>query len=80
MLYIFPNISVVAMRLSNESSKCPGAVPPAVLKVDSRNLPVLSLADSNRVRAGDVCLALGNPLGIGQTVPLASSCRATGRA
>jgi serine protease Do len=40
----------------------------AVLKVSSSNLPVLSLADSDRVRVGDICLALGNPLGIGQTV------------
>jgi S1-C subfamily serine protease len=29
---------------------------------------VLTLADSDRVRVGDVCLAVGNPLGVGQTV------------
>ncbi len=40
----------------------------AVLKIDATNLPVLALADSDKVRVGDVCLAVGNPLGIGQTV------------
>jgi Do/DeqQ family serine protease len=42
----------------------------AVLKVDASSLPVLSLGDSDRVRVGDVVLALGNPLGIGQTVTM----------
>jgi serine protease Do len=40
----------------------------AVLKIDAANLPVLALGDSDRVRVGDVVLAIGNPLGIGQTV------------
>ena len=42
----------------------------AVLKINASNLPVLSLGDSDRVRVGDVVLALGNPLGIGQTVTM----------
>jgi serine protease Do len=42
----------------------------AVLKIDARNMPVLSLGDSDRVRVGDVVLAIGNPLGIGQTVTM----------
>lgn len=42
----------------------------AVLKVDGNNLPVLALGDSDRVRVGDVVLAIGNPLGIGQTVTM----------
>jgi serine protease Do len=42
----------------------------AVLKVDANNLPVLSLGDSDHVRVGDVVLALGNPLGVGQTVTM----------
>jgi Do/DeqQ family serine protease len=48
-----------------------GSDPPsdlAVLKIDARDLPVLALGDSNRVQVGDVVLAIGNPLGIGQTV------------
>ena len=40
----------------------------AVLKIDASNLPVLALGDSDKVRVGDVCLAVGNPLGLGETV------------
>jgi serine protease Do len=50
-----------------------GSDPPsdlAVLKVNASNLPVLVLGDSDRVRVGDVVLALGNPLGVGQTVTM----------
>jgi serine protease Do len=39
-----------------------------VLKIDSRDLPVLPLGDSDRVRVGDIALAIGNPLGLPQTV------------
>jgi serine protease Do len=42
----------------------------AVLKVNASNLPVLSLGDSDRVRIGDVVLAIGNPLGVGETVTM----------
>ena len=42
----------------------------AVLKIDATNLPVLALGDSEKVRVGDVVLAIGNPLGIGQTVTM----------
>ena len=54
-------------------AKLVGADPPsdlAVLKIDATNLPVLTLGDSDRMRVGDVVLALGNPLGIGQTVTM----------
>ena len=50
-----------------------GADPPsdlAVLKIEATNLQVLTLGDSDRMRVGDVVLALGNPLGIGQTVTM----------
>ncbi|HVW86215.1 MAG TPA: Do family serine endopeptidase, partial [Bryobacteraceae bacterium] len=40
----------------------------AVLKIDASNLPVLAPGDSDKVRVGDICLAVGNPLGIGETV------------
>ena len=40
----------------------------AVLKIDGSNFPVLTLADSSKVEAGDVVLAVGNPFGVGQTV------------
>lgn len=53
----------------------------AVLKIDGRNLPVLPLGDSNEVRVGDVVLAVGNPMGVGQTVTMgiiSAKGRATG--
>jgi Do/DeqQ family serine protease len=40
----------------------------AVLKINAGNLPTLPLGDSDKVRVGDVVLAIGNPMGIGQTV------------
>ena len=54
-------------------AKLVGSDPPsdlAVLKIDATNLPVLALGDSDKVRVGDVVLAIGNPLGIGQTVTM----------
>jgi serine protease Do len=42
----------------------------AVLKVNASGLPVLPLGDSDRTRVGDVVLAIGNPLGVGQTVTM----------
>ncbi len=39
----------------------------AVLKIEASNLPILTLGDSDAVDVGDVVLALGNPLGVGQT-------------
>jgi serine protease Do/serine protease DegQ len=42
----------------------------AVVKIDSDNLPTLVLADSDKLRVGDVVFAIGNPLGIGQTVTM----------
>ena len=35
----------------------------AVLKIEATNLPVLPLGDSDRVRVGDVALAVGNRWG-----------------
>src|SRR6476619_5694630 len=40
----------------------------AVLKIDAKELPTLPLGNSDKVRVGDFVLAVGNPLGIGQTV------------
>ncbi|MGH9836408.1 MAG: Do family serine endopeptidase [Blastocatellia bacterium] len=40
----------------------------AVLKIVASDLSLLTLGDSDRVRVGDVVLAVGNPLGVGQTV------------
>ncbi|MGI8884381.1 MAG: DegQ family serine endoprotease [Pyrinomonadaceae bacterium] len=40
----------------------------AVIKIEGTNLPFLNLGNSDNVRVGDIVLAIGNPLGIGQTV------------
>src|SRR5215472_4904779 len=40
----------------------------AVLKIEATGLPVLPLGNSDDVRVGDVALAIGNPLAVGQTV------------
>src|SRR5262249_46925876 len=55
------------------AAKIIGADPPsdvAVIKIDTSGLSALTLGDSNRVEVGDVVLAVGNPLGIGQTVTM----------
>ena len=53
----------------------------AVLKVEAKGLPTLPIGDSNRVSVGDVVLAIGNPLSVGQTVTMgiiSAKGRATG--
>lgn len=40
----------------------------AVIKIEGENFPFLNLGNSDNVRVGDIVLAIGNPLGIGQTV------------
>jgi len=50
-----------------------GSDPPsdlAVLKVNAGGLPTLVLGDSDRTRVGDEVIAIGNPLGVGQTVTM----------
>src|SRR5690606_34169292 len=50
----------------------------AILKIDADELPVATLADSEQIRVGDIVFALGNPLGVGQTVTM-GIISATGR-
>jgi serine protease Do len=40
----------------------------AVLKIEAKGLPTLSLRDSDTIEVGDLVLAIGNPFGVGQTV------------
>lgn len=40
----------------------------AVLKVNATNLPTVRLGDSEHIRVGDWAIAIGNPLGLGNTV------------
>jgi Do/DeqQ family serine protease len=40
----------------------------AVLRIDLKNLPVAPIGRSDRLRVGDVVLAIGSPVGLSQTV------------
>jgi len=42
----------------------------AVIKIDAANLPTVTLADSDRLRVGDIVFAVGNPLEVGETVTM----------
>ena len=42
----------------------------ALLKIDEKNLPAITFADSDKARAGDIVLAVGNPFGLRQTVTM----------
>src|SRR5262245_10063602 len=91
--YILTNHHVVdgadeiSVELSDRRSfraKVVGSDPPsdlAVLKIDGPGVQVLALGNSDEVRVGDIVLALGNPLGIGQTVTsgiISAKSRSTG--
>ncbi len=64
---------IVVMMSDNKSfdAKVIGTDKPsdlAVLKIEAQNMPFLTLGNSDNVRVGDIVLAIGNPLGIGQSV------------
>jgi serine protease Do len=42
----------------------------AVLKIEATNLHTVPFGDSSKVKVGDVVLAIGNPLDVGQTVTM----------
>src|SRR5256886_1869375 len=42
----------------------------ALLKIDENNLSSINFADSDKARAGDLVLAIGNPFGLRQTVTM----------
>jgi len=55
------------------SAKVIGADPPtdvAVLKIDARNLPAITLGDSEQLEVGDIVLAIGDPFGLERTVTM----------
>lgn len=64
-------ITVILNDNKTFEAKLVGADKPsdlAVLKIEASNMPFLNLGNSDTVRIGDIVLAIGNPLGIGQTV------------
>jgi serine protease Do/serine protease DegQ len=42
----------------------------AVVKIDATGLPAVTFADSDKLRVGDIVFAVGNPLGVGETVTM----------
>lgn len=42
----------------------------AVLQIDLKDLPAITLGQSDQAQVGDVVLAIGNPFGVGQTVTM----------
>ncbi len=42
----------------------------AVIKIDEKNLPYLSFGDSDELKQGEIVLALGNPLGLDNSVSM----------
>jgi serine protease Do len=51
----------------------------ALLKIEAENLPVLPFGDSDKLRQGDLVLAIGSPLGLRNSVSM-GVVSATGRA
>ena len=50
----------------------------AVIKIEATGLPTLTLADSSKLKVGDVVFAIGQPFGIGETATM-GIVSATGR-
>ncbi|MDI6800850.1 MAG: DegQ family serine endoprotease [Thermodesulfovibrionales bacterium] len=42
----------------------------AVIKINEKNLPTIQWADSDKLRVGEVVLAIGNPYGLNQTITM----------
>jgi serine protease Do len=42
----------------------------AIVKIDAKNLPVIPLGDSDKLRTGDIVFAVGNPFGLNQTITM----------
>jgi serine protease Do len=82
--HVIDNATTVKVALSDRrefTAKIVGTDPQtdiALLKIEGKNFPTLSMADSSKAQIGDVVLAIGNPFGIGQTVTM-GIVGATGR-
>ena len=63
----------LADNLTKYNAKVVGADPQtdiAVIKVEAKGLPAITITDSDNLGVGDVVLAIGNPFGVGQTVTM----------
>ena len=85
--HVVDGASEIEVELSDRrtfTAKVVGSDPPsdlAVLRIEGSALPFMPLGNSDRTRVGDVVLAVGNPLGVGQTVTsgiISAKGRATG--
>jgi serine protease Do/serine protease DegQ len=66
-------LTVVMSNGSKFTAKVVGADPKtdiAIVKIDATGLPCATFADSDKLRVGDVVFAVGNPLGVGETVTM----------
>jgi Do/DeqQ family serine protease len=74
--HVIDNADDIRVELTDGRSftaKLVGADKPsdlALLKIDETGLPTLPLGNSDSTQVGDVVLAIGNPLGLGQTVTM----------
>ena len=66
-------IKVVLANRDEYKGKVIGADPKsdvAVVKIDAKGLPAISWGDSDKLRAGDLAMAVGSPFGLNQSVTL----------
>ena len=42
----------------------------SVIKIDAKELPIITIGDSDKLRVGDVVLAVGSPFGLSQTITM----------
>ena len=66
-------VAVGEVTTKEYTAKVVGTDPPtdvAVLKIDAKDLPAITLGDSDQLEVGDIVLAIGDPFGLGQTVTM----------
>src|SRR5208282_436310 len=67
------SLTVTLADLREFPAKVVGADPKtdvAVVKIEATNLQIITLANSDRLRVGDIVFAVGDPLEIGETVTM----------
>ena len=66
-------IKVVLSDKREFKGKIVGSVPKtdlAVVKINARDLPIIAIGSSDKLKTGDVVLAIGNPFGLNQTITM----------